>query len=272
MRKLIGLLLLSWSVFGFSQKVNFLAKADTLNGYAYSNSALYIPLQFNGDTTRYYFQFDTGSNISCLYEGAGKFLGELNKYQKLTTNMGEFSFIYISSNHCYEIEGNQVIGTIGADFLEDKITSINFNSQELEILTNFIPKNYNTLELSYSFKRPVIKLTIQGNSFDLLFDTGSGIFDLFLTKKWFNKLTNPSSEMRQHEVQAWGKSYSIYGGITLYGSNLCSKENRVWYASGNHYKKLFKNAGIDGILGLQSLLNSHVVIDYTQHIFAWKCD
>ncbi|PCI95349.1 MAG: hypothetical protein COB15_12280, partial [Flavobacteriales bacterium] len=49
--------------------LDFIWTGDSINSVYIDKTAMLIPLQIENDSNTYYFQFDTGTNVSSIYTG-----------------------------------------------------------------------------------------------------------------------------------------------------------------------------------------------------------
>ena len=73
--------------------------------------------------------------------------------------------IPISSNSVYKENGKVFIGTIGADFLTNKIIETNFPEQRIHVLESYDSSKYELMPFKGSFGLPSITIDNQEHNF-----------------------------------------------------------------------------------------------------------
>lgn len=188
----IFLFLINLNGFALSQiqmSIPFIWSNDSLNGDYFEKTAMHVPVKFVNDTLTYYFQFDTGSEQSFIYNG----FENLGIEDSVLTDIGVLKLNELQNSYVYKVNGLFNIGTIGADFLKNKIVEIDYLKQNINILSTYDFVNYNLIDLRLNNGRPIISLSTTDNiSFDFIFDTGSSLFELWTTKKLWKKYRDKS--------------------------------------------------------------------------------
>jgi hypothetical protein len=239
-----------------------------LNGDHFAKTSMHIPVKLSGDSSTYYFQFDTGANKSFLYTKGNTdstLVKRCNNGDSILSNIGLLHLIPISSNSVYKESGKTFIGTIGADFFADKIIEINFPEQRINVLESYDSSKYELMPCKGSLGRPTITLTIDKQEYNFLYDTGSSLFDLWTTKKLWNKWKSPDSPIQEYPISSWGKINSasrakLYAPIAI-NQKTSTQLIEIWYNSNKNFKKSFRNARVSGIIGNKPFTNQTIIID-----------
>lgn len=103
--------------------VSFEWHHDSLNGEFFEKTSMHIPVKLEGDTTTYYFQFDTGATNSYLYSGSSSdtvWRDMLTSEEGINSSVGKLNLKKKESNKIYTENGKTHIGTIGSDFLKTR--------------------------------------------------------------------------------------------------------------------------------------------------------
>ena len=241
---------------------------DTLNGEYFGKTSMHIPVKFSGDTSTYYFQFDTGANKSYVYTGGEKdstLFSTIAKEGDIESNIGRLNLIKRNTSQAYRKNGKKYIGTIGSDFLRDKIVVIDFVKDSISFVTDYDSSKYSLAPLSLRSGRPVLEIKSQGEKFYFLFDTGSSLFELWTTKKNWRKWSEKEGEVKDYPIRSWGKINTAYRKelsekVFL---TLCPhlRIGSVWYNSNRKFARLFREIGVSGIIGNKPFLNNVIVMD-----------
>ena len=256
-----------------SEEIKFLWKTAEFNSKKFKKAIMLIPVKFESDTTTYFLQFDTGATHSCLYSNRVNWFksGE----QVMKTSIGEVTFRDNKSIKA-TAEKNASIGTLGADFLKNKLVQINFPGQTIRINASYNATDYFMKPLNTLNGRPVISVKIFGKEQDLLYDTGSSLFGIWTNEKNWKRLKERSDNVSSFPISSWGKiNTGYYSGIDkslpaiIDGSN-DKQDLQVWYVDNKKYKKFFRRNNLYGILGNQPFLNKEIILDYNKKVFGVK--
>jgi hypothetical protein len=250
---------------------------DTLNGEFFEKTSMHIPVKLYNDTTTYYFQFDTGADVSFLYIGDTLYKKTIDLFTNkdvIETNIGKLQLYNITSNSIYSDNGKIHIGTIGADFLKDKKIEIDFKNQIISLLSNYSNLDYHTVPMETSYGRPIITLNYQNSEYKFLFDTGSSLFELWTTKKIWKKWADANANIKGFPISSWGKINTAFRAplkIQL-TSALCSSLifNSVWYNSNKKFDAEFKNMQLSGIIGNKPFLETVILLDFESNLIGVK--
>ncbi|NRB61867.1 MAG: hypothetical protein HRU40_02350 [Saprospiraceae bacterium] len=248
--------------------IPFIWHDSNLNGVQFEKTSMHIPIRFGHDTTTYYFQFDTGSSRSFLYikDNPDRILIEhCTGGDHILSDIGPLLLVPLTSNRAYTKNGRICIGTIGADFLTNKVIEINFPKQQINIIDAY---NLTDYELISSFHRgnfPTITTQIRGKTYVFLFDTGSSLFELWTSKRYWKKWKGTKAEVQEYPIQSWGKINMALRApldppITI-SSKYSLELTQVWYNTNRNFWRAFKRARLFGIIGNKPFLDETVLID-----------
>ncbi len=249
--------------------IPFLWSNDSLNGIFFEKTAIHIPVKFKNDTTVYYFQFDTGANKSYLYTGEKSDLSiirKINTEVNLTSSIGQIILFPKTSNSTYKKNDRNYIGTIGSDYLSDKIVEIDFVNQKINILNDYSELDYHIEHLKLTRGRPTINFAIEGKNYSFLFDTGSSLFDMWTTKRLWKKWKEKDSEIMKFPISSWGKINTSFRAKVkdsiFENSKIKIDLNYIWYNSNKKFQKMFRQANVSGIIGNKPFLEDILLLDF----------
>ena len=163
---------------------------------------------------------------------------------------------------------NNVIGSFGADFLDQKICEIDFPAQEIR-LHQQRPEELNALGKFTPFKfkgrRIMFPANIDGSDVELFYDSGCSAFGLLTSKYHYDRLTDPEEKEIAYGANRRGESIPIHHKssdlqIKLGSTDLSLK--RISYAE--MYNALQATVGRfigGGFLGNKSLTEFTLIID-----------
>lgn len=257
----------------YSQEIKFIWKAAESRSQKFEKAVMLVPVQFNSDTTTYFLQFDTGATHSYLYSNRLKCFNSSER--SMETSLGKILFRDNKSIKA-TAEKNASIGTLGANFLKDKVVQINFVDQTIKIDTPYDTTDYLIKPLNTLNGRPVLEVSINGKEQNLLYDTGSSLFGIWTTKKNWKRLREKSDPIGSFPISSWDKSnIGYYSGIDKTLPAIISGSNhpldiQVWYVDNRNYKKFFHQNNLFGILGNQPFLHREIILDYQTKVFGIK--
>jgi len=273
-----------------SKPIDFNWNTNTYGAYFEQHSSMLIPVKIKDLPNKFYFQFDTGSPSTMIYGNTLKSLKSsgLNVRKIIKENKSYLEEIHLDFNRnetdmfsvrILEDYGESfnvsdtineiIIGTIGADFLHNRIAVINFKSQFLQLYTKR-PNWMNALTtfkpFSFKGRRFMLPAKIDGSALELFYDSGSSGFGLITTKNRYDKLTDKSTEEYIFDANRFGDPIPIHykytekrieiGGVNL---DLKSVSYVNMYASFQKLMTPFTKIG--GWLGNKSFTESVLILD-----------
>lgn len=250
-------------------------------------AAMLLPVKIEGIATPFYMQFDTGSTSTIFYKNAiesiaEKFPTKISKIDRINNNIKldfRIGKITVSSNtflvinHGNKIKWNdtkfpKIIGTIGTDFLEKKIAVLNFKENYCLFGTSYPSKRIENSLTSFEFKKRKILLpvVINGENYNLLYDSGTSAFELITSKKIWNELSIKNEEIKINKGNSWGnilKTYSTASDKNIKFENIAIDLNEVTYIEGTSFVQntLMKLSGMGGMIGNKVIKDKVLILD-----------
>lgn len=285
---------LSWSRFYWTNR--------NIDGINYEKTSMRIIGKISDTNSLINFQFDLGSDLTMIYENSFKSLFENNQklknrieilknsaqfwnsnkvYRNFKFEFGEFiatnEKLYVEKNYGNEISKkgiNQVeqinIGTIGADFFQNKILIIDYPNQRFSICDT-IPKEFETefikIELD-KFGRVILPMKLNNKNYKILFDNGSSMFELIATEKNISKFTT-NKKVDSIKVSSWGKEHYM-------SSKMITNEIELGGKKFSNVKIYENQSGLgidkktDGSAGNKLFWNNTIIIDFKNKLFGVK--
>lgn len=218
-----------------SKPIEFRWASNTIGSKAFyePQAAIIFPVEILGLNHRFQMQFDTGSPHSYIY---GKDLesliqlgleisvvekGDERFVKQIDFNLGgnqiKASMVKVLDNYGNTFSKNDTIpviriGTIGSDFLKNRIVAIDFKNEILELF-NKRPKWMSSLPKFQSFdfsgRRIMLPVGIDGKYYELLYDSGCSAFGLITTKNRFNRYADPDAETVSYDAKSWESKIAI---------------------------------------------------------------
>ncbi len=279
---------------GDLHSVPFEWSAHEMESYSEPHGAILIPVSVPGIANKFYMQFDTGSPDTWLRTGSLKSLKnhgvEFELFEKEKHTYVKQFELNVAGNRVLMKSGvtrtrdiaidwdnpdaKNVIGSFGADFLDQKICEIDFPAQEIRLHHNR-PESLNELGSFTPFKfkgrRIMLPASIDGSDVELFYDSGCSAFGLLTSKYHYDRLTDPNEKEIAYGANRHGDSVPIHHkssdrSISLGATELPLK--RVSYAELYNFLQTTVGRVIGGgFFGNKSLTESTLIIDAVTNEF-----
>ena len=254
-------------------EIEFIWKSAESDSLRFEKAVMLVPIKFEQDITTYFLQFDTGATKSYLYSNRLK----NNDFREgpILTSIGEIHFIKTISIKDTD-HRNASVGTLGADFVKNRIVQINYRTQKITLDAPYDLNEYSVLPMSLMNGRPVIRVNINGLEQKLLYDTGSSLFGLWTTEKNWNRLRDKDSPTTSFPISSWGKiNEGFFSGVDesvslTIGDPDKVEELKVWYVANKKFKRFFRRNDLFGIIGNQAFLDDEILLDFKENLFGVK--
>lgn len=239
-------------------------------------NVLLLPIHFPNDTVTYYLQFDTGSASTVFYSKAINNLKQINsngerakaKFYIGKTKIISDKFQVLNMGND-ENDTLKIIGTVGADILENRKTVINFKENFIVLNLAKEPTQFQGKLFDFKFKKRKIVISglLNGNEEKFLFDSGTSAYELLTNKEVWEKLKLPNSKIKiEKSEQSWEKVLTTYTSNcnqNIQFGNKKIKLTNVTYVEGFSQTQysMMKLSGMTGMLGNKIFLNNSLYID-----------
>ncbi|MCE7053116.1 hypothetical protein LZF95_00410 [Algoriphagus sp. AGSA1] len=273
----------------------FFWQGDTIGSKWEANAAMLIPVNLKDCPRRFYMQFDLGAPYSLLYgnkleaiesEFPGSFPQEV-----MDGKLANFSFkaeqvpilakeIEVkkfddSAIDWQNEDGVEIIGTIGADLIDDRIAIIDYPDKKLTISQAIPEKIGEDMSLSdfiYSHRRVLLPAKVNGKETLLYFDTGSSMFELLTDKETSERLAAPDASPIQFTVKSWDRfltanSLASNSIIEIAGVSIPVTSSTYIEGISDSQIEQMSKMGIGGMTGNKLFLNYRLVLDTKNHKF-----
>lgn len=256
-----------------------------------SHSALLLPIKVNGINQTFYMQFDSGSAITVFYKKslesiAEKFHNQIkidaaNNFISTAFTIGNMN---VASN-TFEVlnygekinfddpKAENIIGTIGTDLLEKRITILDFKNNQFSFIEKIKEDDFTNFE--FKKRKILIPSNIENEKLNLLYDSGSSGYELITTKEIWQQYRTKNSAVKTEKGNSWGNTLSIYSAsakkkIQFDKSTL--KLSEVTYIEGTSdlQKFLMKRSGMQGMIGNKLFLSHKLILDCRNEKFKLK--
>ncbi|KIC63779.1 hypothetical protein [Chryseobacterium taiwanense] len=239
-------------------------------------NVLLVPIHFPADSTIYYLQFDTGSPSTVFYSNSIKNIRGISVFQDRAkalftlgkTEISSEKFILLHQGKEHRQDSLKIIGTLGADILENNKTLINFKENYLVFNLSKIPSQYNNQLMDFTFKKRkiILKGILRGREEQFLFDSGTSAYELLTNKETWKSLKSSNSNVSVERAQSWQKiltSFTATCNQTIQFQNKKIPLHQVTYVEGFSQTQyaLMKFSGMTGMLGNRIFLNNILYLD-----------
>ena len=242
-------------------------------------NVLLLPIHLEGDTENYYLQFDTGSPYTVFYSKSIKVISSISTKGTVAKTAFSIGKTKIASDNfkIYEM-GNDVtndsikiIGTIGADILENRKTLINFKEGFISLNLTKAPTGFqhNLRDFEFKKRKIIINGVLKGQQEDFLFDSGTSAYELLTNKDVWHELKLPNGKTTIEKSQSWERVLTTYTADcnqNIIFDNQKVPLKKVTYVEGYSQIQymLMKFSGMTGMLGNRIFLNKSLYLDCTQ--------
>lgn len=238
-------------------------------------NAVLLPIRFSESDT-FYMQFDTGSPNTVFYSNsitAIKDISVKNNRAKSCFNIGNTKvssdkFIIIDGIKQEKTDSLKIIGTIGADILEDRKTLINFNENYVTLNISKEPINFRKSLIDFKFKKRKVILEgfLKDKKEKFLYDSGTSAYELLTNKNLWTQLKSSNSNVVEKKERSWDNiltSYTAKSRNSILFKNHPIALNEVTYVEGFSKSQylMMKFSGMTGMLGNKMFIKSSIYID-----------
>jgi predicted aspartyl protease len=269
----------------FTPKKNYLTVENESGSIPFTwlgteKNVLLLPIHFEGDPATYYLQFDTGSPYTLFYSKSIKNIRQIYTNEEVAKTSFYIGKTKITSDK-FKIynPGNEnnndflkIIGTIGADILENRKTLVNFKENYIALNLSKAPTQFQTKLFDFKFKKRkiIVRGLLKGKEEQFLFDSGTSAYELLTNKEVWENLKLPTSKINIEESQSWDNVLTAYTANCNQKIQISNHEiplNNVTYVEGFSQVQysMMKFSGMTGMLGNKIFLDYSLYIDCTEN-------
>lgn len=236
---------------------------DAIKNYFPSRAQLYARVDTAGrgttDTGRIHYR-TTGLPFA--------FGGSVIPHPRLMTKEGDA--VPLDSLHT---ASDKLIGTIGADFLKDKVLVIDYPQRRMCVLDSVDAYwRTKTAFVASRLSRNMfhVPIAIRGRTYWMLFDTGACLFPFVTDHDTWQALVGQAAPADTLSVNSWGTQVPYYGAFMRYDAYLGSRKlpkARAWFTQNKRMLDFIKAENIDAITGNAFFFDNTVVLDFKHNQF-----
>jgi hypothetical protein len=164
------------------------------------------------------------------------------------------------------------IGTIGPDLFAGRILIIDYPKQQIAV-TDELPALYSRAyfqPMKVDNGRVKIPMSIDGSVYDVMFDTGSSIFELTADSESIKHCIKPDSPVVDSiQISSWGVKHYMYGRRinNLKVGDHSFPDAKVYESTGQAWVQFHGKENIIGETGNALFLKNILIIDYKNKRF-----
>ena len=239
-------------------------------------NVLLLPIHFPENPETYYLQFDTGSPYTQFYSSPIKNIKEIiidKERAKASffigkTEISSNQFKIFTTVNDDEKDSIKIIGTIGADILEDRKTLIDFKGNQVVFNLNLTPDAFKNQLFDFKFRkrRVIISGNLKGEERQFLYDSGTSAYEFLTYKEEWQNLKTPNSKIKIEKSQSWNNVLTTYTADckeNIQFRNKLIPVKQITYVEGfsNAQFSMMKFSGMTGMLGNKIFLGNLIFID-----------
>jgi hypothetical protein len=266
-------------------------EGDSLGGGWNPHAALLLPISLKGSPRAYYMQFDLGAPYTLFYKEQLESLSKRHPGSLFpaTDTISSIGLLIGSMNKTFKSvpvksfpssvapgEGKQIpiIGTLGADWISDKVLIFDYPQGQI-ILSDTTPANFPRPVHRFYFAggRIFFPATIGGKQTLIYFDTGSSAFELLTDSASWRRMAEKNSVPISYPVSSWGKwmtAHTVQSSDSIGMAGLQIPVRRVTYMEGADTAQvtMMQKMGIGAVSGNVLFLDYTLILDMKQQLFA----
>lgn len=267
--------------------VPFVWDTDKFEDYVEPHAAILVPVRVPGIEKEFLMQFDTGSPSTFLRSGCMASLAdqglefelyeedEMTRVRHFELNIAQNKVIlkggWIRPRNIsidWAPDALNIIGTIGADFIDQQVCAIDFPSRTIHIFEQR-PESLKSLgtfsPFDFKGRRIMLPATIENANVELLYDSGCSSFGLLTSKYYFERFADPEAKAIHFNANRFGDLIPIHHQPTNIVATLGNVKlplKRVSYVE--QYaglQSVFGRFFGGGFIGNKSLTESTLILD-----------
>jgi hypothetical protein len=266
----------------------FAWEADTAHHLAHA--ALLVPVSIPGCSRTCYLQFDTGAPYTLLKSNAlaalrANFPATRATLQAQSDTVRNFRFTigqgqmqarkiwvrpYASTTQLPTNPDEPfVIGTLGTDIFDGRTLVIDYARQRFSLsdsVPDSLARRATFVPMSFKERRVLLSVGLQGQSKELMFDSGSSAFALLTSPGNWQQMAQPAATAQSTPVNSWGKTltaHTVATAATMQFGAATVPLGTVTYIDGTTLmqRTLTRFSGMGGMLGNAPFAQHTIIMD-----------
>ena len=276
--------------------ISFEWKSFEQDGVKIEHGAMRVPVSLDKIDKQFEMQFDLGLDVNAIY--GNSFTSIINEYTDLADQIAKgegyevlktklfidnkksnVDSLFLIKNYGEKaaFEDLELIGSIGANEIENKILVIDFPNQKIEIknkLNDTEIEQFEFVPLEYKNRKILLTLNVSGTSQKYIFDTGASLTPITtLDENFFNLVKGESAKPTDTlYLNSWGKKVPFIGAkinipVKISDQPISITDKKIYYTSAESIKKTLNEIGVEGLIGNDLFINDKIVIDLVNSRF-----
>lgn len=254
------------------------------------HAALLLPAGLDGIKGKPLFmQFDLGHTKTVLYSrkwaDVAKRMGiaaDEDVVPALTMHLGNLTLtardVEVMKRDGTSIDWNndkpEVIGTIGTDFIEGKIVTLDFKNERVAFGTGRDPNRSTGFQpFKFEGRRLLLPAVFEGKKIEVMYDSGSSAYAWLTSESEFARLAKPGAAVESYPVRSWDNMLTAVTAptaatVTIGTTTLPIGEVSRIDGMGFMQRMSISMLGTGGMVGNKLFLERTLVIDMKLKEFA----
>lgn len=257
-----------------------------------THAAMLLPVKFPGlGDKRLLMQFDLGHPQTVLYSKKWADIAKRLKQETLegTLPMLEFQLgdmtvvardVDIMKRDTpgidWESDRPEVIGTLGTDFIEARLVTLDFKGGQVKFNTSrdgFADLKFTPFK--FQGRRLLLPAEFEGKQIEVMYDSGSSAFAWLTSEEEFVRLATPGAAVQSYPIRSWDKMVTAFTAPTSAQVTIGTTRFPIGEVSridgmGWMQKAAISMLGAGGMVGNKLFLERTLIIDMTTKEFALK--
>ncbi|MBL8519004.1 MAG: hypothetical protein JNM76_18740 [Betaproteobacteria bacterium] len=174
----------------------------------------------------------------------------------------------------WDNDSPEVIGTIGTDFIDGKVVTLDFKRGRVALATARDPARTTGFQpFKFEGRRLLLPAEFEGKKLEVMYDSGSSAFAWLTSEKEFARLATPGAQVQSYPVRSWDKMVTAVTAptaatVTIGGTTFPIGEVSRIDGMGFMQRMSVSMLGAGGMVGNKLFLDRTLVIDMTNREFA----
>lgn len=277
------------SLQGKDYQLNFIWQGDSINHTWEPHAALLLPVKLAGCDRQFYMQLDLGSPGSLFYRSQ---LQQIHSKYPRTSRVTDTASVLFDLQfkvgnmpivakemrvidyksrtlNWQKKKGINIIGTIGTDFIENRVIVIDYPAQKLSNATTLpagLASKVQLTDFMFVARAVLLPAVIMRKKTLLYFDTGSSAYALLTDKKTTELLATPGAQPIRHNTRSWDRTLTANSFASTDSIQVAFKKlpiRLVTYIEGSSQIQIeqMMKMGMGGMTGNKLFMQSILVLD-----------
>lgn len=281
-----------------SDTINFQWQKLKQGGLTINHGAILIPVKLEGIDKTFKMQLDLGIDHNVIYGDTLKAI--TSAYPALLSNIQHRDGYDVFYNQIHF--GNQqpilqdslmiqknfgksenlkdfdIIGTLGANEIKNKILLIDFKSQQLVItekLEDWEADSFSYTPLRFKNNQLYLDLIANGSKNSVVYNTQASMFPLATIDADLFKSITEEKNTEKKKLKSWGEEISFTGSniitkIRIADVNLPINNKKAFFTEAEKVSKTLKSENLKAVIGSDLFMHNTIVIDFVNNQFGIK--